>query len=130
MTPCSYEGRYFIEACPAALDAPGEWSYTLSTTNVNERTTTIYIYPPNGEDPNVRGVYGKTISYSIVVNEGDGVTVKGIKFFASTLFLWNSVVCVVRDCVFDYPSYSKRSLGMVEQVLANSNPHPHPTAES
>eukprot|EP00945_MAST-04E_sp_MAST-4E-sp1_P005707 g5707.t1 len=103
-------GRYCVEFCPQIIDTPGEWSYNASTGKIVLRV------PSNVADsnPNNANIYGKNSTFGVVLDKSTGVTIDGLKFFGTTLIMWDSVSCSVLNSEFLYPSFSKRALGMVK----------------
>ena len=103
--PGDGKGRYFLEFCPQILDEVGEWSY-----NGTAGGGTILLRAPVGMDPNDYRYFGKNVTYSLVLRGCSKVTVKGLTFFATTMFDWRSIRTRVDTCHFNYPSFSKRAL--------------------
>ena len=97
--------RYFLEGSLAFLDEPGEWFYENGT---------LYLWPPENEDPNSLHVRGKATTYSVTVDGANHVRIENINFFGTTFRIDGCVGCTVRSCHFAYPSCSKRMLGVVD----------------
>ena len=113
--PGDGKGRYFLEFCPQIIDDHGEWAYNKSTKKILLRS------PANvpDQDPNNNIIYGKNVTYGIVLKSCSGVAIKGLHFFGTTLVMWESTSCKVLNSDFSYPSFSKRALGLVK---GNYNP--------
>jgi len=99
---------YFLEGKLDFLDEPGEWFYDTST-------KTIYFWPPNNRDPNTLNVRGKVQSYFFKVSNVDNIVIKDLRFFGTTFEINKCTGCIIENCHFTYPSYSKRMLGVVDQ---------------
>jgi Carbohydrate binding module (family 6)/Right handed beta helix region len=71
-------GRYLIVGGRdlRLVDSSREWLY---------KDGALYFYPPNGTDPNTLKVTAKQRNYAFDLRGKQGVTVKGIKIFASTV---------------------------------------------
>ena len=113
--PGDGKGRYFLEFCPQIIDDFGEWAYNKSTKKILLRSPTNV---PD-QDPNNNNIYGKNVTYGIVLKSCSSVAVKGLHFFGTTLVMWESTSCKVLNSDFSYPSFSKRALGLVK---GNYNP--------
>ncbi len=71
-------GRYFLVGGSdlRLVDSSREWLY---------KNGALYFFPPNGTDPNTLSVTAKRRNYAFDLRGKQGVTVKGIKIFASTV---------------------------------------------
>jgi Carbohydrate binding module (family 6)/Right handed beta helix region len=71
-------GQYFIVGGNdlRLVDSSREWLY---------KDGALYFLPPNGADPNTLSVTAKRRNYAFDLRGKQGVTVKGIKIFASTV---------------------------------------------
>jgi hypothetical protein len=112
--PGDGKGRYYLEFCPQLIDAAGEWAY-------NQTTKKILLRSPNVADqnPNNVNIYGKNVTYGIVLNACSNININGLQFFGTTIVMWESTSCTVLNSDFLYPSFSKRALA---QVKGNYNP--------
>lgn len=104
-----YGSYYYIEGSLACLDAPGEWYF-------NPETRELYLWAKNGVDPSGLVIRGKTQTYALEFLSSTHVQVKGLSFFASTLSFRNCFYASIEDCVFHYPSYSRRMLGSKSSI--------------
>lgn len=81
--PGDGKGRYFLEFCPQIIDDAGEWAYNQSTKKILLRS------PANVPDqnPNNVNIYGKNVTYGIVLNLCSNVNIDGLHFFGTTITL-------------------------------------------
>ncbi|TLX74346.1 DUF1565 domain-containing protein [Labilibacter sediminis] len=107
------EGKYFIEGSLACLDAEKEWYY-------NPESKELYLYAPNGQNPESMVIRGKDITYGLTLSNSEHVQIIGIDFFACTLDMQRVKHTKVEDCNFEFPSYSKRMLGELAQAAPSS----------
>jgi hypothetical protein len=114
------KGRYYMEACPAALTSDNEWSYDLEQQHILLRL-------PGGIDPSTTSLHGKVASWAIVLHDCTNVTLKGLRFFATTIGMFQSASThagtgeplggnAVVECTFDYSTSSLRPRGVVAQL--------------
>lgn len=96
-------GSAFIEGSLACLTIPSEWFY-------DPKIKTLYWIPPNGSKPNKFDLRGKVRTYGITVQQTDHLHIKGLNFFACTLYVDDADHITIEDCNVLYPSYSKRML--------------------
>ena len=106
-TPIGNEYRtkhhyYFLEGKLAFLDHPNEWFYD------NEF---LYVWSEDGSDLINLNIKGKTQEFAFIFDNCNNVTIEGLKFFATTISIQNSINVSVQENVFSYPNYSKRMLG-------------------
>ena len=97
---------YFIDGCVAAFDAPGEW--------VSDADGHLLVRLPAGLASQGIGsvtVTGKAQTYALAFDACDGLTLRDISFFATTVLLYESPDATIEGCTFDFPSASRRSLG-------------------
>jgi hypothetical protein len=105
---CDGDGRYFIEGCEAALDVPGEWTYAA-----DEPGRMLFISPTGG---NLGEVRGKIQTYALSFYDNTNIELRGINFFATTIIMYETTDSSVTDCIFMYPSYSRRALGETDST--------------
>lgn len=75
--PGDGKGRYFVESCPAVLDAEGEWAYNgTSPTYGGQGSGGTLLLKSATLDPNNATMYGKNLTYALVVKNSERVTVK------------------------------------------------------
>ena len=98
---------YFLEGKLEFLDSENEWFF-------NPETKELYLYPPDGLDPNELEIRGKVKSYAFDITNSDYVELKNIEFFATTFRFTNSDYGLVEGCNLFYPSCYKRMLGVVD----------------
>lgn len=94
----------FLEGKLELLDSENEWFY-------KKDTKTLYLWAPNGVNPNNLSIHGKRQTYSFSVENSSNIIIKGIYFFSSTFTINNSNNCGIDACYFLYPSCSKRMIG-------------------
>lgn len=113
------EGHYYLEGKLELLDSENEWFFDKST-------KTVYLWAPNGTDPNTLNVKGKVQTYGLTVRNSAHVTFKNINFFATAFTVISS-----NNITFDYIdakyyAYSKRMLGSLTRPdtikFINNNP--------
>ncbi len=108
------EHFYFLEGKLDFLDAQNEWFY-------DKTSKTLYAWSnDNGNDLNNASIKGKTHSYGFDIRNADEVEVKDLKFFASTVRIYNSSNINIYNNVFSYPNCSKRMLGVKTSPLVTS----------
>ena len=120
------KGRYYMEACPAALSVENEWSYDLEGKHLLVRL-------PGGVNPSTVSLHGKVATWAIVLYDCSNVTLKGLRFFATTVGMaqsgstdgetgealgGNSVV----GSVFDYSTASFRPRGVAAELTPDRLP--------
>jgi hypothetical protein len=91
---------YFLEGKLEFLDVPNEWHY-------DPVTSQLYYW---GDTNAV--IRGKVQDYAFQVVNSDNITIRGIHFFATALYFSGSDGALVADCSFEYPSCTKRMLGV------------------
>ena len=96
---------YFLEGKRELIDQEGEWYYN----NANNR---LHYKTPSGQDANDLDLRVKVQPFAISVDGSDGVTIQGIDFFATTVNFNNCDGCSFTNATLEYPSTSKRSLGI------------------
>ncbi len=101
---------YFLEGTLALLDVPTEWVYERSTRRIHFRPDAAR--PDSLRRVNAR-MQARVQEYAIVITNSSGLAVRGLRFFATTLYARG-----VRDVTFDslvleHPSAQKRLLGDV-----------------
>ena len=100
---------YYIEGKLDLLDQENEWFF-------NTQTRELYLYPPNGSNPNELEIRGKVQSYAFQIANSDYVKIKNLEFFGTTFKFDNSDYGLVQDCNLYYPSCHKRMLGVVDTI--------------
>lgn len=108
-----YKHGYFLEGKLGLLDEENEWFY-------NPKTKTIYLWASNGAHPKDLNVKGKVQTYAFTFNNSSNIKVLGLKFFGTTIKTKVSRQMIIEDCLFQYPSYSKRMLGDLTTVEVTS----------
>jgi len=97
-------GPFIIEHLNA-LDCPGEWWY-------DKNTGLIWFWPEDEADPNALNIRGKTVNYGLTMVACSNITIKGVDFFACTVNAPNQSNLTFDDCVFSYPTWFPRMLGI------------------
>lgn len=112
-------GAYFLEGGKKdkgllLLDAPGEW--TITEADIDGDAATLYYWPLDGKDPSDKTIHGKYRSYAFTGdNTTRHVTIEGLKFFGTTINFFQSENISIISNEFEYPSFSKRALGSLEE---------------
>jgi hypothetical protein len=101
------------------LDAPNEW-YRDSA------SSTVYLWSPDGGDPSHHMVEAKRRILGFDLRGKQYVTVKGIRFLATSLTMANASNCIVDGCRFKYVSHNDvpptYEMGTTYQIKQNANP--------
>ncbi|MBL6891579.1 MAG: hypothetical protein ISR22_05975, partial [Candidatus Poseidoniaceae archaeon] len=100
------EHAYMLEGKRELIDVDGEWWFDNSNNELHYKT-------PSGQDANNLDLRVKTQPYAITVTNSDGVTIQGIDFFGTTINVNNCDGCSFTNSTLEYPSTSKRGLGIV-----------------
>ena len=95
-------GRYLVEGCEQVLDVEGEWAY--------DSTGRMILMTIGDVNPNHKVVSGKIVTYALALGEGARGVVRNIKFYGTTIAMWNMHTCTLEGCDFLYPSFSLRAL--------------------
>ncbi|TLX74355.1 T9SS type A sorting domain-containing protein [Labilibacter sediminis] len=110
---------YFIEGKLHLLDTEDEWFF-------QEENGKKYVYAwskvGDGSDLNDPSavIRGKVQSYAIDIRNSTQVTIKGLKFFGTTIRMQACDYSEVLNCIFSYPNYSKRMLKVSSAPLVTS----------
>ena len=102
-------GAAFIECSLSCLNKPTEWFY-------DPKIQELYWIPPNGSHPMQFDVRGKIRTYGITINKSDHIHIKGLNFFACTIYIDDANHTIIEDCNVLYPSYSKRMLKEINKA--------------
>ena len=98
---------YYLEGRYEFLDQAGEWWYDTSDDS-------LYYYTENNINPNRLDFRGKVQSYAFSITGSEYIQIKGLEFFATTVYFESATKCLVYGCNFMYPSCSKRMLRTVD----------------
>ena len=90
--------KFYITSHLACLDQPGEWYFDLDS-------KILYLWPKENLDLEQVEVKAKVQKLAITINKSSNITIKGLKFFGTTMTALNSENLLIEDCSFDYPSY-------------------------
>jgi len=105
---------YFLEGKIDYLDTENEWFY-------NPTTKKLSVWG----NPIGKKIQGKMQSYTFDFDNCNNITIENLNFFATTLRASNATNITVNNCLFSYPSCSKRMLGDTSYPypteLTNSN---------
>jgi ELWxxDGT repeat protein len=96
---------YFLEGKRELIDQGGEWWFN----NTNNR---LHYKTPSGQNANDLDLRVKVQPFAISVDGSNGVTIQGIDFFGTTVNFNNCVGCSFTNATLEYPSTSKRGLGI------------------
>ena len=97
---------YYLEGKIDLLDTQNEWFY-------NPTTKKLSVWG----DPTAKYIKGKVQSYVFTMNNCSNITFKNLNFFATTMTSTSSNNITVNNCLFSYPSCSKRMLGVTSHPL-------------
>ena len=97
---------YYIEGKIDLLDTQNEWFY-----NANTKKLSVW------GDPTGKDIRGKVQTYVFTMNNCSNITFKNLNFFATTMTSTSSNHITVNNCLFSYPSCSKRMLGVTSHPL-------------
>ena len=97
---------YYIEGKIDLLDTQNEWFY-----NANTKKLSVW------GDPTGKDIKGKVQTYVFTMNNCSNITFKNLNFFATTMTSTSSNHITVNNCLFSYPSCSKRMLGVTSHPL-------------
>ncbi|MGB2116188.1 MAG: hypothetical protein ACPHXS_01345, partial [Flavobacteriaceae bacterium] len=117
---------YFIERHKKLLDTNNEWFFEDSDLNDINSGGTIYVWRPNNNTAtldalNNATVRAKTQTYALDVQlSGGSIIIDGLNFFATTVRLDNNNGSIIKNCKFQFPSCSKRMLGVTDAPLTTS----------
>ncbi|QZT36674.1 hypothetical protein K5X82_15695 [Halosquirtibacter xylanolyticus] len=110
------QGHYYMIG-KMALDQDNEWFY-------DKKERAVYVVVPEGKHPKDFNYKGKVNDYLIEGVEVDNVTVKSIDFFGGTFSFNRSKNITIDDCRFDYPSYHKLVLGILDEPKVSKFDYP------
>jgi len=100
---------FYLECDLDLLDTENEWFF-------DKETQKLYVYGnPVGKD-----IRGKVQTYAFTFEDSSNITFKGLSFFATTVNLNNSNTSTIENCIFSFPSCSKRMLKNEDAPLATS----------
>ena len=97
---------YFLEDKLELLDVANEWFY-------NKENNKLYVWG----NPAGKKIQGKVQSYAFTMSNSSYIKIENINFFSTTISAQNSNNVTVNNCLFSYPSSSKRMLGDVSAPL-------------
>jgi hypothetical protein len=109
LTKNASHAYYYLEGWADLIDTPDEWAY-------DKATKTLFLYAKNAAELENADIRGKTQSTALRFADCSYVTVQGLTFFATCLQAVDCTHLTVEDNLFDYPSYSKRMLGSLEDI--------------
>jgi hypothetical protein len=100
---------FYFEGWADLIDTPDEWAY-------DKDTKTLYLYAQSAAELEGRRLRGKVQTTAISLDNCSCVTIQGLNFFATCLQAFDCSHLTVEDNLFNYPSYSKRMLGSLEDI--------------
>lgn len=113
------EGHYYLEGKLELLDSENEWFF-------DTQTKTVYLWAPNGADPNTLTVKGKVQTYGLTVRNSSHIVFKNIDFFATAYTVISSHDITFDDVNASHYAFSKRMLGELTRPdtikFINNNP--------
>ena len=95
---------YYLENKLELLDVENEWFYDVSTKK-------LYVYG----NPSGKKIQGKVQSYAFTMDTCTNIIFENLNFFSTTITSTASTDITVSNCLFSYPSCSKRMLGLITQ---------------
>ena len=99
---------YFVDGCEAAFDVAGEW---VVDGQGHLRVRLPSALAAAGTPIDDVAFAGKVQTYAAAFTECDGLTVRGVRFFATALLVYNSANATLEENTFVYQSASRRALG-------------------
>ena len=97
---------YYLEGKIDLLNTQNEWFYNTTTKKLSV-----------WGDPTGKDIKGKVQSYAFTMNNCSNITLENLNFFATTISATRSSDITVNNCLFSYPSCSKRMLGVTTHPL-------------
>ena len=97
---------YYLEGKIDLLNTQNEWFYDATTKKLSV-----------WGDPTGKEIKGKVQSYVFTMNDCTNITLENLNFFATTISATDSTDITVNNCLFSFPSCSKRMLGVTSHPL-------------
>ena len=97
---------YYLEGKIDLLNTQNEWFYDATTKKLSV-----------WGDPTGKEIKGKVQSYVFTMNNCTNITLENLNFFATTISATDSTDITVNNCLFSFPSCSKRMLGVTSHPL-------------
>ena len=97
---------YYLEGKIDLLNTQNEWFYDATTKKLSV-----------WGDPTGKEIKGKVQSYVFTMNDCTNITLENLNFFATTISATGSTDITVNNCLFSFPSCSKRMLGVTSHPL-------------
>ena len=94
---------YFLEKKLEFLDVPNEWFFEPITKKLS-----VY------GNPTGKKIQGKVQSYAVTMDDCSNITIEKLNFFSTTISAIASNNITVNNCLFSFPSSSRRMLGEIE----------------
>jgi hypothetical protein len=88
------DGSTIVIGPVGLLDSEGEWAF---------KSNVLYLWAPRGRNPGSRLIEAKSRDYGFNLQQRSYMTVKGITFFATSLFLDQATNCILDSCTVWYP---------------------------
>ena len=98
--------HYYLEGKIDLLNTQNEWFYDATTKKLSV-----------WGDPTGKEIKGKVQSYVFTMNNCTNITLENLNFFATTISATDSTDITVNNCLFSFPSCSKRMLGVTSHPL-------------
>lgn len=109
LTKNASHAYYYFEGWAALIDTPDEWAY-------DKETGLLYLYSEDGSDLEDKKIRGKVQTTAFLLKDAEYVTIKGLNFYATCVQAFDCKHFHLEENIFDYPSYSKRMLGSLEEI--------------
>ena len=109
LTKNTSHAYYYFEGWAELIDTPDEWAY-------NKNLKTLYVYSEDGNELNELSIRGKVQTTAFLLKDSENVSIQGFNFFATNVQAYDCKNFHLEDNIFEYPSYSKRMLGSLEDI--------------
>jgi len=109
LTKNASHAYYYFEGWAGLIDTPDEWAY-------DKNTGLLYLYSVDGKDLKDRNIRGKVQTTAFLLDDCENISIQGLHFYATCVQAYDCKRFKLEDNIFDYPSYSKRMLGSLEEI--------------
>ncbi len=109
LTKNASHAYYYFEGWANLIDTPDEWAY-------DKKTNMLYLYSEDGKDLNDKKIRGKVQTTAFLLKNSENISIQGLNFFATCVQAFDCNNFHLEENIFNYPSYSKRMLGSLEEI--------------
>ena len=109
LTKNASHAYYYFEGWADLIDTPDEWAY-------DKDSQMLYLYSVDGTDLKNKQIRGKVQTTAFFLRNCENIKIQGLRFFSTCLQAYNCKRFVVEENLFEYPSYSQRMLGSLEDI--------------